>query len=259
MGNYVLFRLYGPLASWGEIAVGEDRHSAVQPSRSALLGLIGAALGIDRDDDVRQNALARGYRFGIKMLSVGAGLRDYHTVQWGVPPRKRVFRSRREELSAEKVNTILSEREYRCDSIAVVAVDALDSAPADLDELVKALRHPHYVLYLGRKSCPLAAPLSPQRVSGRRLGEALDTTSFPSLMALTRYREPNQPWPHEDDKRSFRLAQTRYYWEDGIAGADDLKPDMEGWRHDQPLSRSRWQFARRREWIKLQNPSQESS
>ena len=46
MTDYLLLRLYGPLASWGEIAVGESRHSAVQPSRSALLGLLGAALGI---------------------------------------------------------------------------------------------------------------------------------------------------------------------------------------------------------------------
>jgi CRISPR system Cascade subunit CasD len=35
--EYLLFRLYGPMASWGEIAVGEMRHSEVKPSKSALL------------------------------------------------------------------------------------------------------------------------------------------------------------------------------------------------------------------------------
>jgi CRISPR system Cascade subunit CasD len=50
MMEYLLFRLYGPLASWGEIAVGESRHTATYPGKSALLGLLAAALGIRRDD-----------------------------------------------------------------------------------------------------------------------------------------------------------------------------------------------------------------
>ena len=52
----LLFRLYGPLASWGEIAVGESRHTAVYPSKSALLGLLAASLGIRRDEEERQMA-----------------------------------------------------------------------------------------------------------------------------------------------------------------------------------------------------------
>ena len=51
MRDYLVMRLYAPLASWGEIAVGEVRHSANYPSKSALLGLLGAALGVRRDDD----------------------------------------------------------------------------------------------------------------------------------------------------------------------------------------------------------------
>ncbi len=152
MTEYLLIRLYGPLASWGEIAVGESRHSAVHPSRSAMLGLLGAALGIQRDDDAGQQALIKGYRFGIKLECAGSPLRDYHTVQVGVLPRKFQFRSRRQELMADKVDTILSTREYRCDSVALVAVEALASAPVDLSSLADALRRPHFQLYLGRKS-----------------------------------------------------------------------------------------------------------
>ena len=40
------------MASWGEIAVGENRHTASYPSKSAIIGLLGAALGIKRDDEV---------------------------------------------------------------------------------------------------------------------------------------------------------------------------------------------------------------
>jgi CRISPR system Cascade subunit CasD len=94
MAEYLLFRLYGLMASWGEIAVGESRHSATYPSRSALLGLLGAALGLRRDEDAAQRALIEGYRFAVKVESAGSPLRDYHTVQ--TPPAKKsvVYRTR---------------------------------------------------------------------------------------------------------------------------------------------------------------------
>jgi CRISPR system Cascade subunit CasD len=254
MTDYLLLRLYGPLASWGEIAVGESRHSAVHPSRSALLGLLGAALGIERDDDVGQQALVQGYRFGIKLECLGSPLRDYHTVQVGVPPRKFQFRSRRQELAADKVDTILSAREYRCDSLALVAVEALPGAPADLTRLVEVLRRPHFPLYLGRKSCPLALPLMPQCVTSASLREALDCVELPSLLALLDSRQPQQPWPNRFDRQAFRLGQVRYYWEDGMQAG--MQPSFDSWRHDQPLSRRRWQFAPRREWVALSEEEQ---
>lgn len=249
MTEYLLLRLYGPMASWGEIAVGESRHSAVHPSRSALLGLLGAALGINRDDDDKQKALLDGYRFGIKLECVGSPLRDYHTIQVGVPTKKLLFRSRRQELMADKVDTILSAREYRCDSLAVVAVEALPNAPVNLSSLSDTLRKPNFTLYLGRKSCPLALPLMPTLVQAANLQEAFDAVSWPSLLGLHDRNLRDEVWPDHQDKRHFRIGSVRYYWEDGMDSG--IKPDFESQRHDQPLSRRRWQFAPRREWVSL--------
>ncbi|MBA1262333.1 type I-E CRISPR-associated protein Cas5/CasD [Stutzerimonas stutzeri] len=254
MTDYLLLRLYGPMASWGEIAVGESRHSAVHPSRSALLGLLGAALGIERSDEAGQQLLIQGYRFGIKLECPGSPLRDYHTVQSGVPPRKTRFRSRRQELAAAKVDTLLSTREYRCDSLALVAVEATSDAPHDLPHVAEALRRPHFPLYLGRKSCPLALPLAPQVIGAATLREALDRSELPSLLGLLDH-EPQQAWPSRADRQCFRVQQVRYYWEDGMEAG--MAASFDSWRHDQPLSRSRWQFAPRREWVALSEGEQE--
>ena len=62
MTDYLLMRLYGPLASWGEIAVGESRHSAMHPSKSALIGLLAAAVGVERSDEAGQQAMAKELR-----------------------------------------------------------------------------------------------------------------------------------------------------------------------------------------------------
>ncbi len=242
--KYLVFRLYGPMAAWGEIAVGESRHSAVYPSKSALLGLLAAALGIRRDEEELQTALAAGYQFAVKVLRSGSLLRDYHTTQ--VPPSAALHRSiktRKEELSALKEyiktgvkssGTILSTREYLCDAMAMVAVRPLDSAPYSLEHLSNKLLKPEFHLYLGRKSCPLAAPLDPVIDNWDSFGEAF-TAVKPKGLSL---------FPDEETRWLPIDSQVRYYWE-----GDDpsLTPQQVLVRHDQPTSRSRWQFTRRAE------------
>ncbi len=250
MAEYLMMRLYGPMASWGEIAVGEIRRSSVQPSRSALLGLLGAALGVDRNDESKQQSLSDAYRFGVKLEAAGTPLRDYHTIQFGRLPRKVTFRSRRQELMADKIDTILSSRDYRCDSLAVIAVERVDQAGKDLKHLAEALRYPVYPLYLGRKSCPLALPVDPKVIQANGLLHAFQSVQFPSLADMGRTREFDKPWPSGSDQWMFRLGQVRYYWEEGMESG--MAASFETMRTDQPVSRSRWQFERRKEWVALE-------
>lgn len=238
--EHLVFRLYGPLAAWGEIAVGESRHSAVYPSKSALVGLLAAALGIRRDEEERQAALAKGYLFSVKVLRTGSLLRDYHTTQVPDSAGKMVYRTRREELIRGKarLGTILSSREYRCDAMTLVAVRANEAAPFSLETIREKLLKPEFHLYLGRKSCPLAAPLDPVVSEWGSFGQALDETEIKTLMI-----EP------DDDQRWIPMeSQSRYYWE----GEDSsLKAQQVLTRHDQPLSRGRWQFAQRAENLRI--------
>jgi len=167
----LIFQLQAPLASWGDVAVGEYRPTAEYPSRSAIHGLLGAALGIDRDDEPAQSSLRAGFRMAVGVLEPGRLLRDYHTSQ--VPSRtdlkKRPHATRRDELRVPKddLNTILSSRDYRQNAASLVAIQALVPAPHSLGELASALIRPRFVLYLGRKSCPPAAPLHPRVLDGR--------------------------------------------------------------------------------------------
>ncbi|NMG44762.1 type I-E CRISPR-associated protein Cas5/CasD [Aromatoleum toluvorans] len=259
MAEYLVFRLYGPMASWGEIAVGESRHSASQPSRSALLGLLGAALGVRREDDDAQARLNAGYRFGIKLHATGHPLRDYHTVQAGPQLKKLTYRTRRQELALptrEQLGTLLSAREYRCDAFATVAVGTTPEAPWSLGRLTEALRYPAFPLYLGRKSCPLSAPLAPRVAEFDSLKSALDAfdaSPFPELdKDATRASNIAQRW------LKLGSGQARYYWDEAW-GVEALAPDspatMSLTRHDTPTSRRRWQFSPRQEFMRLEDAS----
>ncbi|OHX15258.1 type I-E CRISPR-associated protein Cas5/CasD [Chromobacterium amazonense] len=248
MREYLVFRLYGPMASWGELAVGEQRASADHPSRSALLGLLGAALGVRRDDEAGQQALSRGYRFGVKLVATGMPLRDYHTVQWPDIPKKFAYRSRRQEVrDKEKLNTILSSREYRSDSLSAVAVEASPDAPYGLSMLADALRAPVFLPYLGRKSCPLALPLDPKLGGFDTLKQALDSRDDEPLVPGFNLND-DETWPGDIDLDKDR--QARYFWDEAMADVG-MDATLQLMRHDQPLSRRRWQFEPRREWVYL--------
>lgn len=244
MREYLVFRLYGPMASWGELAVGEQRVSADHPSRSALLGLLGAALGVRRDDEAGQQELSRSYRFGVKLVAAGMPLRDYHTVQWPDIPKKFAYRTRRQEVrDKEKLNTILTSREYRSDSLSVVAVEAAPDAPHGLSALADALRAPVFLPYLGRKSCPLALPLDPRLGGFDTLKQALDSRDDEPLVRGVNLEEDE---PQAVDIELDKDRQARYFWDEAMADVG-MDATLQLTRHDQPLSRRRWQFEPRRE------------
>jgi CRISPR system Cascade subunit CasD len=234
--DYLMFRLYGPLAAWGSIAVGQERPSDAHPSKSALLGLLAAAMGIRRSEHERHQRLAAVYGFAVHVNASGTLLRDYHTTQ--VPPERRHVKhyTRRDELRAEALNTILSSRDYRCDALYTVALWVQDEAtrPYTLDELAEGLRQPRFTLYLGRKSCPLALPLQVCRLSAAHLEAAFQTVYFQDSADL----EALQP-----------TELSLMYWEADLTGVDagGLEPVQTLTRRDRPLDRQRWQFALRRE------------
>ena len=231
MEDYLLFQLYAPLVSWGTQAVGQERPTEDHPGRSALLGLLAAALGIDRGDDEQHTALSNACRFGVKLYAPGLALRDFHTTQ--VPPsaRNTAYRkTRRDELRESKLGTILSFRSYQQDALSVVAVSSADDV-FSLKRLGEALTKPHYQLYLGRKSCPPAAPLNPSVITAENLKQALDSCEIADVL------------------ESVKTDQPRYFWE--VTENPGMRPDYRVPRYDQPISRKRWQFSSRDEYALL--------
>ena len=238
--KHLIFQLYGPMASWGEIAVGEHRRSDVKPSKSSIVGLLGAALGIRREEDGKHRQLSDAYGVAIRIDARGELLRDYHTTQ--VPPAtgKKRYYTRKDEMAAEKLGTILSERDYRVDASYTVALwQHIDDAPYSLQALANALLKPRFILYLGRKSCPLALPVHAQVVDVETLKQAFLEAIFPAgfidHILFSDFRE--------------------YVWEkhpDPGISASMVYP-----RRDRVLSRTRWQFRERDEYYAAVSPEED--
>lgn len=230
MADYLVFHLYGPMAAWGDIAVGEYRPSFAHPSKSAIVGLLAAALGIRRNEEERQKNLAEACSFAVRVDAMGNLLRDYHTIQVpssGTGRNRRTFNTRRAELAESDLNTILSSRDYRCDAVYTVAITLREDLTCSVKDLADALRKPVFTLYLGRKSCPLAFPLSPLVISAETVKEAISKAPVP-----------------EELHGLLKEQSSLVYWE-GEQGGYEREQVIT--RRDAPLSRKRWQFSERKE------------
>lgn len=221
MPDHVVFTLVAPIAAFGDLAGHERRGSYGWPGRSAILGLLGAAMGIRRDDTESQAALG-AWRTAVAVLAPGTPLRDFHTAQTVPTAKAKRPDSRRMALAmaGQEVNTVVTRRDYRTDGVFSVAI----WGGSDPSAVVEALRRPRLVLYLGRKACPLSAPMAPKQIEADDPLAALRTAEIPPFW---RKRVP-------DPSRPLLVAS-----DEPIEGA------RQETRWDDPIDRGAWHFASR--------------
>lgn len=245
--DFLVFRLRGPLMAFGEITVGERRSLWDAPSKSAVLGLVAACLGLERDQHDALMALDDGLGFAVRIDHPGTPMRDYHTSQAAKEvERKRREKAglpmgtRRDDLECDDLSTMLSQRYYRVEAEVTVALWVRPAASIDLQDLATALKKPVFTPYLGRKSCPLSAPPRPLVVQAKTLSEAYGVydRSEPLPKILVRRQKPWKTAP-----------ETLPIWfdADGSEGLVTEAISLERTRRDGLRRRSLWQFKDRHE------------
>ena len=140
----VALRLHGPMQAWGGPAIGDNRPTLPFPTRSGVLGLVAACMGILRSENDRLLALADGARVHVRVDASGTPLVDDQTIQDN--PNASTTRQ-----------TIQSKRTYLCDaSFAVVVVPGPQSS---MQAIASAALSPVFAPCLGRRACVLSTPL----------------------------------------------------------------------------------------------------
>ncbi|MFD1124168.1 type I-E CRISPR-associated protein Cas5/CasD [Lentilactobacillus raoultii] len=126
----LIIRLTAPLQSYGDEATFARRTTGDYPSKSAVIGMVAAALGYHRDDPqiLKLNQL----HFAVRVDQPGTILTDYQTVEWRRNTRKVTY------------------RDYLQDAVFVVALGSDDRQV--VERIKNALKHPRFQLFLGRRS-----------------------------------------------------------------------------------------------------------
>jgi CRISPR system Cascade subunit CasD len=157
--------LDAPMQSWGFASRFTRRTTTLHPTRSGVIGLIAAAMGIDKSDAGEPEKIAQFSKLQVTVVSVPRQdqrgrdrliqrLDDYHTVT-GI---------RRASGKVEKDATVLTSRHYLLDARFGVLLDG--DAPL-LEEIHRAIANPKWGIWFGRKCCLPASPILASKVGDR--------------------------------------------------------------------------------------------
>lgn len=126
----LLLRLAGPMQAWGTESQFEIRKTNREPTKSGIIGLLAAAMGLRRDEPLDQ---LMQLHFGVRVDREGMLLRDFHMVRGEKFP-------------------YATTRYYLSDAVFLVGVSCEDES--FMQQLLEAVTHPAFPLFLGRRSCP---------------------------------------------------------------------------------------------------------
>lgn len=217
----LLLRLVGPMQSWGTTSRFDQRDTGKEPSKSGVVGVLAAALGIDRENWTDLEPLTH-LSMGVRHDRSGIPKMDYQTA--GCASNDRIIRAN----GTQSEDGIVSQRFYLADAAFLVGVATEDDAL--LEKLHAAFRDPVWPLALGRKSYVPSEPIW--------LGDAMQDMPLREALSRFPWTTTQRPWEVLPEKLLMSLES-----EDGSGVL----------RMDQPLS----SFAERRfgarfvrsEWI----------
>ncbi len=126
----LLLRFATPMQAWGADSRFDIRKTNREPTKSGVVGLLAAALGLQRDAPLNE---LTALRMGVRVDREGVLLRDFHMVH------------------GEK-SSYVTTRYYLCDAVFLVGVFSEDEVL--MRRLEEAVRCPAFPLFLGRRSCP---------------------------------------------------------------------------------------------------------
>ncbi len=174
--SILALRLAGPLQSWAADSRHTRRGTLIHPTKSGVIGMLAAAAGIPRGGDLSELA---ALRLAVRIDQPGKNLEDFHTVSGAShnpnqPNGQRLPRADGGTLPASS-STKITRRFYRTDAVYTAYLQGNHDL---LTGLSKAIRHPRFPVYLGRRSCPPSKPLLISVQTGTELDQALRETPW---------------------------------------------------------------------------------
>jgi len=139
----LLLRLVGPMQSWGTTSRFGERDTGKEPSKSGVLGLLAATMGIDRENWTELKPLTR-LSMGVRHDRPGILKRDYQTV--GCAATDKIIKAD----GTPAKDGVVSYRYYLADAAFLVGLGC--EKRLVLERIYAALRDPVWPLALGRKS-----------------------------------------------------------------------------------------------------------
>lgn len=145
----LLLRLVGPMQSWGTTSRFDQRDTDKEPSKSGVIGLLAAAMGIDRNNWTDLEPLTR-LSMGVRHDRPGLPKRDYQTA--GCAITDSIIKAN----GTQAKDGVVSQRYYLADAAFLVALEGDEST---LEKAYVKIENPVWPLALGRRSYVPSEPI----------------------------------------------------------------------------------------------------
>ena len=184
MQDYLIIKLQGAMQAWGGHTFEDYRPSLIFPTRSAIVGLLGACLGIERKDIQVLKTLNDSFEMTVRANKRKIERRPRsQSVTWQPEEDKPVSMQKIADfhtvLKARKADgksrqdAIVSRREYLCDAEFNLALAFVKDTEFGLERVKQAIQKPVYTPFLGRRSCPIQCRLYEAVVNAENAQTAL--------------------------------------------------------------------------------------
>lgn len=159
--GYLALVLDAPLQSWGFASRFQRRTTGLHPTKSGVLGIICAAMGIGKGTDAECATLPLLAALKMTSIVIPRTIGGPHSVVAAPLPVRRLedfhtVQGTRCASGAPNKNTVVTRRQYLADAKFGVL---LAGDRALLKRVVTALQDPVWGVWFGRKSCIPAAPV----------------------------------------------------------------------------------------------------
>jgi len=204
--NTVILRFEALLQSWGEQSHWDERKTNAHPTKSAVAGIIAAAMGIDRREYLGE--ICNNITMGVRIDRKGVLISDFHTVGGGHPDSIILSAENKKKYITGKPYTVISQRWYLADASFAVSLQSEDGAL--LQDIKVALMNPKWNIYLGRKCCVPSLPVFESTGKYNNLLSSLFIKEKPHVYVLECNRTQPGAVRHWDSVDSFGNFAPRY-------------------------------------------------
>jgi CRISPR system Cascade subunit CasD len=146
----LLLRLVGPMQSWGTSSRFDQRDTGKEPSKSGVIGLLAAAIGIERENWTDLEPLTR-LSMAVRHDRPGVSMRDFQTA--ACARGDTIIRAN----GTPSPDGIVSHRFYLADAAFLVGLEGNDRTL--LEMAYTKLKNPVWSVALGRKSYLPSEPI----------------------------------------------------------------------------------------------------
>lgn len=188
MNTYIVLRLDGLVQSYSNNGTESFKISSQFPTKSAITGLLGCAMGIDRKDRESLAELCNSFTMAVRCDRGPYKLTDFQIISGKTNPYgcHLTVESMIKGGKTKSVENKIINKEYLSDCAFTVLIKG---SKEFLEKCVEALYNPKWMCVLGRYNCIPSIPIYPKKTESIYVNAESFEEAFKQVTLIERHNQ----------------------------------------------------------------------